>query len=367
MISLILGVLIRSTLGLSAKKACIERLMMNRLLRFFVIPFAVALTGLSSVAVFAQTNSQPSGQPVSPLITPAALKQLIERKAVRVLDIRELLQNDDKTPNYAAGHIPGAVAAPYSDIRGNEDNPGAVISDEDLSGLLSKWGIQRDTYVVIAPTGSDGSDFGGAARFYWTLKLAGIPRVSILEGGLGAWGAAGYPQETSTPEIKPTGIKVKLDKSQIVTTEQVAHLIKQRTSGAKRLVLSDSRNEDYFKGTEKHSAQARAGTLPGAQNFDHEEWFQLNTGKLLPKAQLEKLAKEAGLLTNDEVITFCNTGHWSATTWFVLSEMLGQKNVRLYPESVISWSKTKYPMDNEPKRSKVLLDQLRQAVANLRS
>ncbi len=321
------------------------------------------VTAMTSTAVMAQPNNQT----VTPLVSPATLKQLIERKAVRVLDIRELLQNDDKTPNYAAGHIPGAVAAPYSDIRGTEDNPGAVISNDELSGLLSKWGIQRDTYVVIAPTGSDGSDFGGAARFYWTLKLAGISKVSILEGGLGAWGAAGYPQETTAPDIKPSGIRVKLDKSQIVTTEQLTHLIKQRASGAKKFVLNDSRNEDYFKGVEKHSAQARAGTLPGATNFDHEEWFQLNTGKLLPKAQLEKLAKEAGLITSDEVITFCNSGHWSATTWFVLSEILGQKNVRLYPESAIRWSKTKQPMDNEPKRSKVLLDQLRQAVTNLRS
>ncbi len=345
--------------------------MLNRILHTFLVPVLAIVTTVATPAAMAQSNTpsanQAGAQTVAPLVSPATLKQLIERKAVRVLDIRELLQNDDKTPNYAAGHIPGAVAAPYSDIRGTEDNPGAVISDRELSALLSKWGIQRDTHVVIAPTGSDGSDFGGAARFYWTLKLAGISKVSILEGGLGAWGAAGYPQETTTPDIKPSGITVTLDKSQIVTTEQLTHLIKQRASGAKKFVLTDSRNEDYFKGAEKHSAQARAGTLPGATNFDHEEWFQLNTGKLLPKAQLEKLAKEASLITNDEVITFCNTGHWSATTWFVLSEILGQKNVRLYPESVISWSKTKQPMDNEPKRSKVLLDQLRQAVANLRS
>ena len=172
--------------------------MMNRLLRFLVLPFVVAVTSLSSFSASAQTNSQSGSQSVSPLVTPAALKQLIERKAVRVLDIRELLQNDDKTPNYAAGHIPGAVAAPYSDIRGTEDNPGAVISDEELSGLLSKWGIQRDTYVVIAPTGSDGSDFGGAARFYWTLKLAGISRVSILEGGLGAESAHPFRKHLSS-------------------------------------------------------------------------------------------------------------------------------------------------------------------------
>ncbi|MFZ9895066.1 MAG: sulfurtransferase, partial [Burkholderiaceae bacterium] len=83
-------------------------------------------------------------------------------------------------------------------------------------------------------------------------------------------------------------------------------------------------------------------------NFDHEEWFQINTSKLLPKAQLESLAKNAGLLATGDVISFCNTGHWSATTWFVLSEVLGKKNVRMYPESAIGWSRSRNPMANEP-------------------
>ncbi len=303
---------------------------------------------------------------VSPIVTPAELRTLIDRKAVRVLDIRELFQNDGKTPNYEAGHIPGAVAAPYSSIRGPESNPGEVISDKELSELLSQWGIDRSTYVVIAHTGADGSDFGGAARFYWTLKLAGIQRISILDGGLGAWGALKYPLETATPKITPTQIQVTLDKRQIPTTAQVAELIAQRNAGKKKLLLTDSRPEDYFLGQDKHSAAARAGTLPGAKNFDHEEWFQLNTGKLLPKAQLESLAKSAGLITSDEVISFCNTGHWSATTWFVLSEILGQPNVRMYPESTIGWSKSRNPMDNEPARGKVLMNQLKDAVSNLK-
>ncbi len=303
---------------------------------------------------------------VSPTITPTELRGLIERKAVRVLDIRELFQNDGKTPNYEAGHIPGAVAAPYSSIRGPESNPGEVISDKELSELLSQWGIERNTYVVIAHTGADGSDFGGAARFYWTLKLAGIQRISILDGGLGAWGALKYPLETTTPKITPTGIQITLDKRQIATTAQITDLIAQRNAGKKKLLLTDSRPEDYFLGQDKHSAAARAGTLPGAKHFDHEEWFQLNTGKLLPKSQLESLAKSAGLITTDEVISFCNTGHWSATTWFVLSEILGQPNVRMYPESTIGWSKSKNPMDNEPARGKVLMNQLKDAVSNLK-
>ncbi len=324
-----------------------------------------ALTLLGTLAV-AGLLSGTHAAVASPVITPTELKAAIERKSVRVLDIRELVQGDGKTPNYAAGHIPGAVAAPYSSIRGPESNPGQVPSDAVLTSLLRKWGITPSTHVVIAHTGADASDFGGAARFYWTLKLAGIARISILDGGFGAWGALNYPIDTGTPTVTPSDIRVTLDRRQIATTAQVADLVKSRSVSGKTALLSDSRPEDYFTGADKHPSAARAGTLPGAKHFDHEEWFQLNTGKLLTTPELERLAKGAGLLTTDPVVTFCNTGHWSATTWFVLSEMLQQPNVRMYPESVVGWSQSRNPMDNEPSRAKVLVDQLKEAVGNLK-
>jgi thiosulfate/3-mercaptopyruvate sulfurtransferase len=298
-------------------------------------------------------NAAPAPQP---LVSPAELRALIDQKAVRVLDIRELLQNDNKTPNYAAGHIPGAVAAPYSSLRGPDTNPGEVIPDRKLSALLGQWGITPDTHVVIAHTGADPSDFGGAARFYWTLKLVGVKKISILDGGLGAWVALKYPTQTETPRIEPTKFAAKIDRSQIATSAEILNLLKQGQS--KKYLLTDSRPENYFLGEERHSVAARAGTLPGAKNFDHEEWFQLNTGKLLPKAQLESTAKREGLITDAEVVSFCNTGHWSATTWFVLSEILGRPNVRMYPESMIAWSRSRNPMDNEP-AAKSRIDQLK--------
>lgn len=330
------------------------------------VAISAIIAGLSALVTPSPSVAQPTIG-VSPLITPAELKALIDRKAVRVLDIRELFQGDGKTPNYAEGHIPTAVAAPYSSIRGPESNPGEMISDAELSSMLSKWGIRKDTHVVIAPSGSDPSDFGGAARFYWTLKLAGIQRLSILEGGLGAWGALGYPLEKAAPVIAPSNIRVSLDKSQIVTTPQAIELVKLRDAGKRKLLLSDSRPEDYFSGADKHSSAARAGTMPGATNFDHEEWFQLNTGKLQPKAKLEAIAKSAGFITDGEIVTFCNTGHWSATTWFVLSEILGRPNIKLYPESMVGWSKTRSRMDNEPARQKVLMNQLKEAIDNLKN
>jgi thiosulfate/3-mercaptopyruvate sulfurtransferase len=37
-------------------------------------------------------------------------------------------------------------------------------------------------------------------------------------------------------------------------------------------------------------------------------------------------------------VSYCNTGHWASTNWFVLSEMLGRKDVRLYSGSMVEWT-----------------------------
>ncbi|MEC7558641.1 MAG: sulfurtransferase, partial [Pseudomonadota bacterium] len=34
----------------------------------------------------------------------------------------------------------------------------------------------------------------------------------------------------------------------------------------------------------------------------------------------------------------CNTGHWAATNWFVLSEVLGRDDVKLYDGSMVEWT-----------------------------
>jgi thiosulfate/3-mercaptopyruvate sulfurtransferase len=38
-------------------------------------------------------------------------------------------------------------------------------------------------------------------------------------------------------------------------------------------------------------------------------------------------------------VSYCNTGHWSATNWFVLHELLGRHNVKLYDGSMVEWTK----------------------------
>lgn len=316
----------------------------------FLAPAALAL-GLSLPIAGLQAKQLPS-----PVVTVAQLQPLLQAKSVKVLDIRELMQPDQKTPIYAAGHIPGALPAPYSAFRGGKDNPGGLPPEDKLSAFLSSLGVTPQTPLVIAGPGKTGTDFGAAARVYWTLKVSGFSDLAVLDGGLTAWTTAKLPLETGTPTITPSTVQVKYDRSQIVSVEEVKTLTAAGDKAPSKLI--DARPESFFKGEIRHPASARWGTLPGAENADSEIWFTPKTGLLLPADQIKALAQQKGLLASSDTVSFCNTGHWAATNWFILSEVLQQSGARMYPESMVAWSKAGLPMENEPSRAVVLFRQL---------
>ena len=80
--------------------------------------------------------------------------------------------------------------------------------------------------------------------------------------------------------------------------------------------------------------------------------------------QLQKLLQQNGLDQAEVTVSFCNTEHWAATNWFVLSEVVGQEGVKLYPESMVEWSAAGLPMDNVPGRLKWAWLNTKQWLAN---
>ncbi|MDY0207426.1 MAG: hypothetical protein RBR82_12515, partial [Pseudomonas sp.] len=85
-----------------------------------------------------------------------------------------------------------------------------------------------------------------------------------------------------------------------------------------------------------------------------------------PTAEIKALVREQGLDQAQETVSFCNTGHWAATNWFVLSELAGLKDVRLYPASLAEWTQDTagLPMDNTPSRFEQLQAKFSKLVNN---
>jgi thiosulfate/3-mercaptopyruvate sulfurtransferase len=229
-----------------------------------------------------------------------------------------------------------------------------------LTELLRSLGIDRTSRVVVVYAGKDATDFGAAARVVWTLKAAGVEDVAILNGGLKAWRAENRALSTDVPVVARSDFSAALDPRLVATQEEV-----QQAIANDKVRLLDARPAPYFAGEAKHAAAAVPGTLVGAKNVDHAVWFAGNSAALRPAAEIREIAQQQGIQTDQPTVSFCNTGHWAATNWFVLSEVLGQRNVKLYPESMVAWSNAGLPMANVPSRFYQFWLQLKEAAGSL--
>jgi thiosulfate/3-mercaptopyruvate sulfurtransferase len=248
-----------------------------------------------------------------------------------VLDIRSAIDGGGAEA-FAAGHIPGAVHSDYDKAgwRVTRDGvPFRLPSVAELEKLIGELGIDEDNHVVVVPAGVHASDFSAAARVYYTLKVAGLAQVSILDGGLAAWAKQGNPLARGTHEPSPKIFTASIDRKLIAATPDVEQA--ERNHAA----LVDARPAAFFLGRDKAPQVPLYGHIGHAINLDHARFYDPATNRLRPFAELARIA---ALVPAGPTIAYCNTGHWAATDWFVLSEILGRKDTRVYDGSMAAWT-----------------------------
>lgn len=295
--------------------------------------FSAALRRLGAAMVFSATlAASAAGAHAEPLVTATWLNSHLHDQNLVVLDIRSAIDGS-KPEAFAQGHIPSSVHSDYDKAgwRVTRNNvPFMVPTTPELEKLIGDLGIDESSHVVVAPAGVDVLDFGSAARTYWTLKYAGVRDVSILDGGLAAWKAAGYALDEGPHAPSPEIFTATVDSSILALASDVETI--EHNGGAS---LIDARPVSFFLGKEKAPAAQAYGHIPGAVDIDSAEFYDPQTNKLKPRAELAAIA---GKLPSGAAITYCNTGHWAATDWFVLHELLGRKNARLYAGSMVEWT-----------------------------
>ncbi len=309
----------------------------------------LAITAAAMVLGHSALADQHAG--FGPLITPTELTQMRTTLDPLILDIRTGTSGDVSV--FEAGHIAGAVPAPYGLFRGPQENPGDVPSDAQLTEVLRGLGVTFDRPTVIVHQGTDETDFGAAARVYWTLKSSGVSQLAIINGGIGAWTEAGYELSTEAVAPVPSDITVTFADTWLATRDDVLGVVE----GEQSATLIDARPESFWKGNDAHGAAARPGTLPQSQYFTHSRWFS-SSPTTIDAASARDLAAANGYTDGGPLVSFCNTGHWAATNWFALSELAGIENVKLYPESMVGWSNAGLPMDNVPGAMRNLWNQI---------
>ncbi|HSC08335.1 MAG TPA: sulfurtransferase [Steroidobacteraceae bacterium] len=231
---------------------------------------------------------------------------------------------------YAAGHIPGAryahldhdLSSPMTATTGRHPLPDA----NELARRLGEWGIEGSSQVVAY----DEANGAMAARLWWLLRWLGHGQVAVLNGGLRAWRAAGYPLSDQSPVVTPRVFTPRIDPDMFLDVDAVA-----RRVAAHEIVLVDARPPDRFAGRNE-TLDPVAGHVPGARNHP----FARNVdaaGRFLSAEQLREawrptLASAAG----DRVVSMCGSGVTACHNLLAL-EIAGVHGARLYPGSWSEW------------------------------
>ena len=272
----------------------------------------------------------------TPLVDTAWLAGKLTNDKLVLIDLRNKIDGGSYD-TYLEGHIPSAIHSDYLQDGwrvGRDDVVGLLPDAAQFEALARKLGVSGDSHVVLIPAGVNATDFGSSARAYWTFKVFGHENVSILDGGYAAWKAA-YPGqiESGAPVAPAPGdFTASFQPQGYVTTEEVRQIV----DAGKGATLLDGRTKDQFLGDAKHPKAATGGRIPGAELIFQEHAYNVADNRLKSVAELEEIY--GNLDPQLPIVSYCNTGHWAATNWFVLSEVLGHDDVKLYDGSMVEWT-----------------------------
>lgn len=227
------------------------------------------------------------------------------------------LRSDD---SYNKSHIPGAINIDRRQF-GNDDAEvaGMMSTKEQTEKLLSEAGIMSSSHLVLY---DDDSGYD-CARFWFILKTYGHEKIQLLDGGYKKWTAASLEVSDQTPQLKPSTYSFPDGNSNYNATRSE---VRDGTSSDNVIIL-DVRSEREYND----------GHIPGAVNL---EWVNnLDQDKFFKaKEDLIKQFEAIGVTPDKEIITYCRSGVRASHTAYVLREILGFKNVRIYDGSWIDWS-----------------------------
>lgn len=320
------------------------------------------LTTLSTLALFLTTPLLLAAELPGPLVDTEWLAKHLNDKNLVVLDVRADTKSftaksggspsipgmnpcgakKGKKPE-TAGHIPGARLWDWKTVRVKRVVNGIELismtpTSEAFETMVRELGVNNDSAVVITADGAETSTLTFATRVYWTFKYYGHDKVAVLNGGTVKWKAENRPMSFDPNEGLAKGnFTARAERREMLATTADV----EAAMNTKQMQLLDGRTANYYLGQEKKDYVYAKGHIPGAKNLAHTQLADDKTHAFKSMDNLKKLAADLGVSTTKPTITYCDSGHLSTGQWFVLSELMGNKNVKLYDGSMHEWTKQK--------------------------
>lgn len=255
---------------------------------------------------------------------------------LRLFDVR---MGPDAAEAYRAAHLEGAHFVDVErDLSGDASDPARggrhpLPSVRAFSQTLGRLGVTPETDVVVY---DDASGAKAAARAWWMLRAVGHARVRVLDGGMQAALAAGWPASAEIPTRIPAPPYPA--SAWALPTVELGALEDALARGA---VLLDVRSAARFRG-EAEPFDPPGGHIPGAINVPLTESLDASGRFLPPEALRARFAEALGEPASRALIVSCGSGITACHTLLAL-EHAGISGAALYVGSFSEWSRAGRP------------------------
>ncbi len=330
----------------------------------FVLPmfiiFASFLLGGSAFALDRRRT-------IDPVVSTDWLEKNLGSPNLVIVDIRN-------PAAYGSGHIPDSIneafatgfdpsAGPISNWiigtqwRETENRLWVEVPDmSDLNLTIQNLGIEHDSRVVIVSDPDPGDPaphygLSNATRVAFTLIYSGISNVAILDGGYAKWDAEGKPTtQGDSPHVSPGTYSGDANEGMIVSGEYVQSHLSE--------IIIDARDADVYYGERIEPYTPGKGHIPSARSLPGPWIWDCHANEdgtcayytYKDTAILKEMASGAisgpGGDQDQEIIVYCGVGGYGSAWWFVLTQVLGYKDVKLYDGAIQEWGPgyLDYPM-----------------------
>jgi thiosulfate/3-mercaptopyruvate sulfurtransferase len=252
------------------------------------------------------------------------LKANLDRPGIKLVEI------DVDTRAYDTGHIRGAVGFNWrTDLQ--DQFARDIIGQEAFERLVGGAGIAPQDTVILY--GDNHNWF--AANGFWLFKVYGHKDVRLLNGGRGKWQSE-PDKELTTERPSPRPVPYRVTETRPELRAMLPDVL--RAAKTRYCNLVDVRSTDEYTGKViappgmTETAQ-RGGHVPGAKSIP---WGTpvATDGRFKSADELRAIyLGEKGVDPQRPTIAYCRIGERSSHTWFVLTYLLGLKDVRNYDGS----------------------------------
>ncbi len=265
-----------------------------------------------------------------PLVTAAWLNEALAGRGAKVLDASYYLPNEGKDARalFVSANIPGARFFDLDDVCDHATTLAHMLpSPPAFAAAMAGLGVSDADHVVVY----DQRGLFSAARLWWMLRVFGHDKVSVLDGGLPGWVAAGFGVEAGEPAGAVMG-----DFNAIYRGQMVRGLDDMRRNLETRAALVlDARPAGRFDASVPEPRPGmRGGHIPGAKSLPLAAL--LENGYMPPPARLREIFAAAGVAPGREVITSCGSGITAAVLTLGLV-VAGLPEGALYDGSWSEW------------------------------